>query len=149
MTYRSSFVYSQIDGRFANSEADIRLLVGSETLTDASVLYRSNTSDDSAVDSLRRISGGLRVSPNIAAASGNKQDVLVRKGLRDDVHVGLWPGVEIIDDQVTKAATGEVVLTGVLLAAWKVTRAAAFARIQIATCLIYLSAVRRARARAP
>ena len=55
-----------------------------------------------------RITGGLRVSPNIAAASGNKQDVLVRRGMRDDVHVGLWPGIEIIDDQLTNAATGEV-----------------------------------------
>ena len=66
----------------------IRLLVGSATLADAAVLYRGNNADDSAVDSLRRITGGLRVSPNIAAASGNKQDALVRKGLRDDVHVG-------------------------------------------------------------
>ena len=129
-SYRSRFVYALIDGRFANTEPDIRLLVGSATLADAAVLYRGNNADDSAVDSLRRITGGLRVSPNIAAASGNKQDVLVRRGMRDDVHVGLWPGIEIIDDQVTKAATGEVVLTAVLLAAWKVTRAAGFARIQ-------------------
>ena len=129
-SYRSRFVYALVDGRFANTEPDIRLLVGSATLADAAVLYRGNNADDSAVDSLRRITGGLRVSPNIASVSGNKQDVIVRKGLRDDVHVGLWPGVEIIDDQVTKAATGEVVLTAVLLAAWKVTRAAGFARIQ-------------------
>ena len=39
-----------------------------------SVLYRGNNADDSAVDSLRRVSGGLRVSPHIAAVSGNKQD---------------------------------------------------------------------------
>ena len=137
-SYRSRFVYALVDGTVRErTEPDIRLLVGSATLADAAVLYRGNNADDSAVDSLRRITGGLRVSPNIAAASGNKQDVIVRKGLRDDVHVGLWPGVEIIDDQLTKAATGEVVLTAVLLAAWKVTRAAGFARIQVATCLIF------------
>ena len=129
-SYRSRFVYALIDGRFANMETDIRLLMGSATLTDAAVLYRGNTADDSAVDSLRRISGGLRVSPNIAAVSGNKQDVIVRKGLRDDVHIGLWAGIEILDDQLTKVATGEVILTAVLLAAWKITRAAGFARIQ-------------------
>ena len=94
------------------------------------MLYRSNNADDSAVDSLRRVSGGLRVSPHIAAASGNKQDVIVRRGLRDDIHIGLWPGVAIIDDQVTAAAKGEITLTAVLLAAWKVTRAAGFARVQ-------------------
>ena len=51
--------------RFANSEADIRLLVWARRrLQDAAVLYRGNAADDSAVDSLRRrISGGLRVSP--------------------------------------------------------------------------------------
>ena len=129
-SYRSRFVYAQIDGRYATSEADIRLLVGSATLQDAAVLYRSNNADDSAVDSLRRVSGGLRVSPHIAAASGNKQDVIVRRGLRDDIHIGLWPGVAIIDDQVTAAAKGEITLTAVLLAAWKVTRAAGFARVQ-------------------
>ena len=128
--YRSRFVYAQIDGRFATSEADIRLLVGSATLQDAAILYRSNNADDSVVDSLRRVSGGLRVSAHIAAASGNKQDVLVRRGTNDDAHVGLWPGVQIIDDQVTAASKGEVNLTAVLLAAWKVTRAAGFARIQ-------------------
>lgn len=129
-TYRSRFVYAQVDGRYAASEADIRLLVGSATLQDAAILYRGNNADDSAVDSLRRISGGLRVSPNIESVAAHKQDVLVRKGLRDDVHIGLWPGVEIIADQVTKSTKGEVILTAVLLAAWKVTRAAGFARIQ-------------------
>ena len=129
-SYRSRYVYALIDGRYANTEADIRLLMGSATLADAAVLYRGNNADDSAVDSLRRITGGLRVSPNIAAVSSHKQDVLVRRGMRDDVHIGMWPGVEILDDQITKAATGEVVLTAVLLAAWKVTRAAGFARIE-------------------
>ena len=129
-TYRSRFIYAQIDGRFANSEADIRLLMGAPTLQDAAVLYRGNTADDSAVDSLRRVSGGLRVSPHIPAVASHKQDVIVRRGMRDDVHIGLWPGIEIIDDQVTKVATGEVILTAVLLAAWKVTRVAGFARVQ-------------------
>ena len=129
-TYRSRFLYAQIDGRFASSEADIRMLVGSATLQDMAVLYRANSADDSVVDSIRRVSGGLRVSPHIAAASGNKQDVIVRRGLNDDVHVGLWPGVSVIDDQVTAASKGEINLTAVLLAAWKVTRASGFARVQ-------------------
>ena len=129
-SYRSRFIYAQIDGRYATSEADIRLLVGSATLQDAAVLYRSNNADDSAVDSIRRVSGGLRVSPHIPAVASHKQDVIVRRGMRDDIHVGLWPGVAIIDDQVTAAAKGEITLTAILLAAWKVTRPAGFARVQ-------------------
>ena len=129
-SYRSRFVYAQVDGSFANSEADIRLLVGSATLQDAAVLYRSNNADDSAVDSLRRVSGGLRVSPNIAAVASHKQDAIVRRGLRDDAHVGIWPGVAVIDDQVTAVSKGEINLTAMLLAAWKVSRPAGFARVQ-------------------
>ena len=129
-TYRARCVYAQVDGRFTNSEADIRLLVGPATLQDMAVLYRGNNADDSAVDSIRRVSGGLRVSPNIAAVAATKQDVLIRKGANDDAHVGLWPGIAIIDDQVTAASKGEVNLTAILLAAWKVTRPAGFARVQ-------------------
>ena len=129
-SYRARFVYAQVDGRYATSEADIRMLVGSETLQDMAILYRANSSDDSAVDSIRRVSGGLKVSPHIVAASANKQDVIIRKGMNDDIHIVMWPGVEIIDDQVTAATKGEITLTAVLLAAWKVTRTAGFARIQ-------------------
>ena len=129
-TYRSRFIYGGIDGRFSPMESMVKLLVGSATLQDMSVLYRGNNADDSAVDSLRRVSGGLRVSPHIAAVSGNKQDVIVRKGSRADAVIGLWPGVRIIQDLVTKAKTGEIVITARLAAAWKVTRAAGFLRIQ-------------------
>ena len=129
-TYRSALVYGRIDGRYALSESDIRLLVGSATLAHAAGKYRGNNADDSAVDSLRRISGGVRVSAHIAAAAANKQDVIVRRGGREDAAIGLWQGVEIIDDPYTGSGKGERELTAVMLAAHKVTRADGFARIQ-------------------
>ena len=129
-SYRKRYVYDQVDGRFATVEGDIRLLVGAATLAAMSGLYRSNNADDSAVDSLRRISGGLRVSPHVAAVASSKQDVLVRKGMRRDAVAPLWQGVSLIADEVTKAATGEIVITAVLLAAFKVIRTDGFARIQ-------------------
>ena len=64
----------------------------------AAGLYRGNNADDSAVDSLRRISGGLRVSAHVAAVAGNKQDAIVRRGAREDAAVGLWQGVDITDE---------------------------------------------------
>ena len=130
-TYRSKLVYDAIDGRFAMGESEIRLLLGSATLAHAAGQYRSNNADDSAVDSLRRISGGLRVSAHVAAVAASKQDVVVRKGSREDAAVGMWAGVEIIDDPYSGSGKGERELTAVLLAAFKVTRPAGFRRIQV------------------
>ena len=129
-TYRQNLVYGRVDGRFASTEGDVRIIVGSKTLEHMSGAYRSNNADDSAVDSIRRVSGGLRVSPHIAAAAANKQDTIVRLGMRRDAVAPMWDGVSLIPDEVTKAATGEIVITAVLMAAFKVLRAGAFARIQ-------------------
>ena len=130
-TYRSALVYGRLDGRHASMESAVRLLMGSPTLAHAAGKYRSNNSDDSAADSLRRISGGIKISPHVAAVSGHKQDVIVRLGMLNDAAIGIWSGVTIIDDPYTKAKTGERVLTGVLQCAFSVTRAAGFARIQV------------------
>ena len=129
-TYRSQLVYGRLDGRYAKMESDIRVLMGSATAVHASGEYRGNNADDSAIDSLRRISGGVRVSAHVAAVSGNKQDVIVRRGSGDDAVAALWAGVTLIPDEVTAAKTGKIILTAVLMAAFKVTRTDGFARIQ-------------------
>ena len=129
-SYRERFVYSQIDGRFANGEGDIRLLVGPETLADASKLYRATTADVSVVDSLRRITGGLRVTPHIADPASHKQDVIVRRGSRPDAVAPIWRAVTLIPDEVTKADKGEIKVTAVALAAFKVIRTDGFKRVQ-------------------
>ena len=129
-SYRSRLVYGQLDGRFAPSEADIRILAGAPTVSSMSAKYRGNNADDSAVDSIRRIAGGLRVSAHIAAVASHKQDAIIRKGGRMDAVAPVWQGVTIIPDELTKAATGEIVLTAVALAVAKVIRTAGFARVQ-------------------
>lgn len=129
-TYRKRLIYDRIDGRFVMAEGDVRLLVGSDTIADMSELYRANTADDSTVDSLRRISGGLRVSAHIAATAASKQDVIVRRGMRRDMVCPLWRNVKIIFDEVTRAAEGEIKLTAGLQFAKKVIRTDGFARIQ-------------------
>ena len=129
-TYRSRLVYGQLDGRFASMESDMRLLAGASTVTHMAAAYRGNTADDSALDSLRRVAGGVRVSAHIAAVAANKQDVIVRRGLRADATAPLWAGATLIPDEVTKAGTGEIVITAVLMAAFKVIRTDGFARVQ-------------------
>ena len=83
-TYRSKLVYERLDGRYAKMESAVRILMGSATAVHASGKYRSNNADDAAIDSLRRISGGVRISAHVAAVSGNKQDAIVRRGSADD-----------------------------------------------------------------
>ena len=87
-TYRSRFIYGGIDGRFSPMESMVKLLVGSATLQDMSVLYRGNNADDSAVDSLRRVSGGLRVSPHIAA--GERQQARRHREKRSESGCRHW-----------------------------------------------------------
>ena len=127
---RSRQVYANVDGRHAMSEAEIRLLVGTGTLAHWSTLYRGNSADDSAVDSVRRVSGGLRVSPHVVAVDNNRQDVIVRKGMMDDAVAPIWSALTLISDEVTKAQSGEIVLSAVALANFRVVRASGFARVE-------------------
>ena len=129
-SYRKRFIYDQIDGRFASGESDLRLLVGPGTLQDAATLFRSANGDVSAVDSLRRISGGVRVSPHIPGPTSHKQDVLARRGSRPDAVAPIWRNIALIPDEVTQAAKGEIRVTAVALAAFKVIRTSGFSRVQ-------------------
>ena len=121
---------SSVDGRYAGMESDVKMLIGTPTLIHGETLYKSSESPESAIDLLRRTSGGVKVSAFVPGVSSNRQDILVRKGARMDAVAALWDRV-IIDDNVTKAQTGEVVLTAVLYAAFKVVRPAGFARLQV------------------
>ena len=104
-------------------------MMGSPTLQHAAGIFATNSSV-SAVENLRTITGGVRTSAHIAAVASEKQDVIVRRGVAQDAVAPLWEGVTLIRDEVTKAATGEIVLTAVMLAAVKVIRSSGWARIQ-------------------
>ena len=128
--YRS-LVYDKdvIDGMYAQQASDVRLVVGPETYAHAAMQYRGNSADDSALDSLMRVSGGVRVSPHIPDPVSNDQGLIVSKApsMRNMV-APIWQGVTLIPDEVTKAATGEIVITAVMLHAVKILRSAGFAR---------------------
>lgn len=127
-TYRN-MVVSQVDGRYASMESDVRLLIGAATLADADALFRgSAVASESAAAELRRMSGGVRVSAHIAAPASNLQDVLIRRGNAPGAVAPMWDGVQLIPDELTKASTGEIVITALLLAAFKIIRTDSFAR---------------------
>ena len=125
-----ALITSQVDGRFAASEADVRAVMGTPTFTHASKVYRASETAESGVDAMRSMSGGVRVSAHIPDVSGSKQDVIVRRGMRRDAVIALWPSVDLILDEISGQKKGEITVTGVLLGAFKVLRAGAFGRLQ-------------------
>ena len=128
--YISDFGYTRVDGQFAASGADVRLVMGSATYAHAGGQYRHANADDVALDRLTEITGGVRVSAHVPAVASTKQNVLIRLGMRRDYVAPVWGGVTLIPDEVTKAANGQIVLTAVLLYAAKLLRAGGFYKQQ-------------------
>ena len=129
-TYRTA-IYAAVDGRYANGTSGVRILVGSDTYRHMASVYRANTADDSALDSIMRISGGVRVSAHVAAmdATAKTQHSVVARGMEYKHAVApIWDGIEIIFDNITSASKGEIVLTAIMLMNCKVVRAAGYQR---------------------
>ena len=130
-SYLSRFVYGLVDGRYVTGESGLRLLIGTDTLSDMSSLYRSaNAGEMSAIEKLRSITGGVRVSPHIPAVASNKQKVVIRRGTRADVVNPVWQGVQLVVDEITGVGTGAIKLTAIMLAAWKTVRLGGFQVIE-------------------
>ena len=119
--YLSQFLYGRVDGRYAEMKSDIRVLMGSVTYGHAGSVYQS-TAYKSALAVLEQESGGVRVSANIPAAANNKQNAVVRLGMRRDAVQPIWGAVTIIVDEVTKSGAGEIEVTAVMQMNTKILR---------------------------
>ena len=129
--YRSQLAYGRVDGTYASSVGDVRVLAGSETYAHASGMFRSNNAGDrAALEDLMAVTGGVRVSAHVPDAASNKQNAIVRLGMRRDMVAPIWEGVTLIFDEVTKAAGGQIVLTAVMLYAVQILRADGFYKQQ-------------------
>ena len=128
--YVSEFGYSRVDGRYASMASEIRVVMGSGTYAHAGGIYRGNNSEETALDRLMRATGGVKVSAHVPAVSGNKQNAIIRRGMRRDMVVPIWDGVTLIPDEVTKAGTGQIVITVVMLHAVKILRVDGFYKQQ-------------------
>ncbi|MDE0201593.1 MAG: phage major capsid protein [Rhodospirillaceae bacterium] len=129
--YRSQLAYGRVDGTYAAMVGDLRIVMGSATYAHASGEFRStNAGDRAALEDLMEVTGGVKVSAHVPAVSGNKQNAVIRLGMRRDMVAPIWEGVTLIPDEVTKAANGQIVLTAVMLHAVKILRAAGFYKQQ-------------------
>ena len=123
--YLSGLLYGRVDGRYARTPSDVRMIVGAGTFTHASAAYKGNNSDESGVERLQEKSGGLRVSAHVPSVSGNKQNALIRLGMERGAAIQpTWQGVSLVIDEFSRAAFGEVIVHASLLANFAITRKA-------------------------
>ena len=124
-TYISHLLYGQIDGRYAAMASDLRMVVGAATYADMGATYRNNSVDRSVLDRIMEMTGGVRVSAHVPAVASARQNIVIMRGMSMNAVCPMWEGVTIIPDEVTKAANGQIVITAVMLYAFKVLRTAA------------------------
>ena len=129
--YRNQFGFGRVDGRYASTTADLRIVMGSATYAHAAAQYRGNNDNMDALMSLMEATGGnVRVSAHVPAVSGDKQNAIVRLGMHSDFVSPIWEGITLIPDEVTKAASGQIVVTAIMLFAAKLLRADGFHKQQ-------------------
>ena len=133
--YKSA-VTGRVDGRYASMPDQVRLLLGGKTYEHAEGVYRvqaaNGGNNESGYEVMVRKSGGVRVSDHVPAPASNIQDALAARRM-NSMHavMPVWRGVTLIPDRVTKAGSGQVVLTAIALWSLKVLRADGFSRLKI------------------
>ena len=131
--YRSQLMAGRVDGRYASTYDNIRILMGPETYAHADSVWRgSNTNNDvSALDVLMDRTAGVRVSAHIPDADSNdRQNAIVRLGMNRDMVAPIWEGIELIPDEITKAASGQIIVTAYMLHAVAILRSAGWHKQQ-------------------
>ena len=131
--YRAELGYARVDGTFAGSVGDIRIVMGASSYGHAAGVFRSaNAGDRAALEDLMSVTGGVKVSAHVPAATGaHKQEVVIRLGSRRDMVAAIWEGVTLIPDEITLAANGQIKITAVMLHAVKILREAGFYKQQV------------------
>lgn len=122
-------IYNSVDGRYASSVADVRLLLGPATYRAWGALYRTANSNESALEAVMRLAGGVQASAHVPAAANSLQEAIAARalGMRHAV-APIWDGVQIISDPYSLSQDGQIRLTAVMLYNFKAVRKAGFSR---------------------
>jgi len=130
--YRAQLAYGRVDGRYAMTVKDLRIVMGDKTYAHASAQFRSdNAGDRAALEDLEAVTNGVMVSTHVPVPASNKQNVVIRLGMRRDMVAPIWEGVTLIPDEVTKAKSGQIVITAAMMHAVKILRADGFYKQQV------------------
>ena len=120
--YRSQFAYERVDGRYASTTADIRIVMGASTYAHAASVYRGNNDNTDALASLMAVTGGVRVSAHVPAVASTRQNAVIRLGMNQAMVAPVWEGVTILEDQITAAKKGQIIITAIMLHQVKILR---------------------------
>ena len=130
--YRSELGYGRVDGKYAGSVGDLKIVMGSSTYGHSASQFRSaNAGDRAALEDLMSVTGGIKVSSHIPDVASKKQECVIRLGSRRDMVSPIWEGVTLIPDEITKASLGQIQVTAVMLYAVKILRQAGFYKQQL------------------
>ena len=122
-------LYGAVDGAYAGNINQIRVLYGPETYAYAGGLVVVTEHPETVVDKVSRITGGVLVTDNAGAYSGNRQEGVVIKGPPARNVVGaMWNAAQVIRDEVTRARQGEVRLHIIGMWDFAITRTGGFVR---------------------
>ena len=124
-----------VDGLNAYELSDVRSVIGSASFVYAETLYRTNQSDMSAQAYMRERTGSVSVSSRITAPINNIQTniaALTSYPGRNAV-APIWRAVEVIRDNITQAASGQIALTAIMLWNFMIVRETGFALFKVRT----------------
>ena len=128
--YREQFAYGRVDGKYASSPEDLKVVMGAATFAHAASEYRGNNDNTDALYAMKAAGVAVKVSAHVPAVASNKQNAVVRLGMRKDMISPIWEGITLIPDEITKAANGQIVVTAIMLHAIKILRAGGFYKQQ-------------------
>ena len=115
--------YSQVDGRYAHTQDDVRILVGAKTYEHAGGVYQSG-SGVSAINAM----GNPRVSPHIPDSASNVQHAIASRSMGRCV-APLWPSVSLIRDNISVSSNGQVKLVAITLWSFKLLDTNGYAQL--------------------
>ena len=99
-----------IDGKTATTEGDLRLLVGPDTWKHARSKYRTNNSEVDAIQAMRALGAGVRVSSRIPAVAAKRQDAIrVATASAGSLVAPVWR-IDVVRDPYTGANKAELIL---------------------------------------
>ena len=126
--YRAA-ILGRVDGIYASNAMDVKLLLNPATYQHADTVWRGNAvGEESGLEAVMRLSGGVRVSGHAPASSSNVSQAVTCRGPMGAAVAPVWNGIEIVFDNLTLLANGQLKLTAIMLANFKVLRADQYVR---------------------
>lgn len=127
---------SQVDGLNAYDIAELRAVISQSTYSDMEGFYRAAGTEQTSYSELRRRGVGIRVSHRMPATPTqgtlNKNDTLIlsKTGYPGTNAIApIWSGIQLIRDIYTKAESGQVRVTMLMLWNFKVVREAGWSLV--------------------